>query len=408
MANRNDKSSRAWDAVLEADPQIARSIGKDGIAEVTAAQIKEFREPRLMTKHDCVGQVPAPLAENGWNVLSTSRSSYVVGEFNVFSKFPELFESARPEFCDFPQLETLDIDHISSEANAINALLIAGILDRFLGTEGLIEAFNGRMGTDQFDFRIDRNGGRTLQVEVRGAQLEIDGGFESDDCVAILEAKNVIHDDFNVRQLYYPFRKYSSFVSKPIRLVFSQYTNLQYNLFEFEFSDPGDFSSLNFVRGSSYTFEDDRVTADDVWGVWARTRVVTDDNVTTASTRIPFPQADRIDRIFALMEFLSGHVDGASTEEIAKHMGTVGRQANYYPAAAEYLGLVERGRNATRLTPRATTLLAKNRRDRFLGIAEAMFEHEIFHRLYRRTVRSGSIPEKSFVIDVMRRLNVLG
>lgn len=402
-----DKSSEAWKRVFEANPRIAKSIERDGLCEVTASQIKKFREPRLMTKHDSTDGVPEPLAKNHWNVLSTSRSGYVVGEFDVFSKFPTI-SSSRPEFCDFPDYETLDIDHISSESNAINALVIAGILDRFIGTEDLVETFNGRMGTDCFDFNINRNDGGSLPITVRNAQLEIDGGFESDDCVVIIEAKNVLHDDFNVRQLYYPFRKYSRFVKKPIRLVFAQYTNLQYNLFEFKFDDPNNFSSITYLRGKSYTFEDDRITADDIWSVWQETKVVTDDNVDCMTEKLPFPQADRIDRIISLIEYLSDRPDGASTEEIAEHMGTVVRQANYYPSAAQYLGLVDRRPNVTALTVRAKKLLKGNRRNRFLEIVRAMFEHEIFHRLYSETVHSGNLPEKNHVIETMRELNVLG
>ena len=41
---------------------------------------------------------------------------------------------------------------------------------------------------------------------MKNAQCEIDGGFENDNDVIIMEAKNVINEDFHVRQLYYPFR----------------------------------------------------------------------------------------------------------------------------------------------------------------------------------------------------------
>jgi hypothetical protein len=47
-----DKSSEAWKRVFEANPRIAKSIERDGLCEVTASQIKKFREPKLMTKRD--------------------------------------------------------------------------------------------------------------------------------------------------------------------------------------------------------------------------------------------------------------------------------------------------------------------------------------------------------------------
>lgn len=408
MADKYTKSSEAWKHLLEKNPSIEASIANSDICSVSADLIKKYREPRLMTKHDTIDMVPEPLRKSQWNVLSTSRSSYAVGEFDVFKKFPALPLDG-PEVCILPNFETLDIDSISSEANAINALNISGILNHFLNTDNLVQTFNGRMGPGCFDFQISRKGGGLLDIAVRHAQLEIDAGFENDDYIVIVEAKNVVHEDFNIRQLYYPLRKYNAFVDKPIRLVFSQYTNLQYNLFEYVFDSISYFSSLKCINSASYTFEDDSITSDDVYDVWLNTEVLTDDSVESNDRSVPFPQADRIDRIFSLMEFLSDYPDGVTTEDIAEHMETVIRQANYYPAAAAYLNLVEHPkRNITRLTDRGRNLLRKNRRKRLLGIASAIFEHQIFHQLYGETLHTAQLPDRRHIEDTMHKLNVLG
>lgn len=361
-----------------------------------------------MTKHDSIEWVPEPLRKLKWNVLSTSRSSYAIGGFDVFRQLPDA-SGIRPEFFEFPDFETLDIEHITSESNAINALSISGILNKFLGTENLVETFNGRMGTGEFDFRINGNDGRPISLAVKNAQLEIDGGFESDDCVVILEAKNVLHDDFNVRQLYYPYRKYHEFVKKPIRLVFSQYTNLRYNLYEVRFKDVDDFNSLVVVNVASYTFKDDKITADDIQSVWCKTDVLFDDNVDHIhGARIPFPQADKVERIFSVLEFLYANPEGATSAQIANHMEVTGRQGNYYPSAALYLGLIERDEDhLLKLSRRAQTLLKGDRKTRLLGVVSAMFEHAVFHQLYEETVKNGEIPSKSRVIEVMRQYNVI-
>lgn len=402
-----DKTNAAWEAYLNANPWIEQKIIKSGFCEVTADSIKKFREPRLMTKHDSNDGVPKPLSDRGLNVLSASRRSYYLGDLEVFEAFPDT-SGLKPEFCDLPGYETLDIEHISSESNAINALVIGGILDRFLNEYDTVETFSGRMGTGSFGFEIARRNGTHAHLDVKNAQLEIDGGFENDHSVIIMEAKNVIHSDFNVRQLYYPFRKYSSLVSKPIRLVFSQYTNLTYNLFEYEFTEPMDFSSIRLLQMASYTFEEDNITADDVWWTWNNTKVLYSDDYRT-SRPIPFPQADKIDRIFALMEFLSGYPDGASTDKITEFMGTVERQAAYYPSAGIYLGLFERPRKGmTALTKRALELLGfKRRSDRLLKLASFIFEHKIFHDLYGMSIKNGSIPEKQEIVHAMSELYVI-
>lgn len=383
-----------------------REIQRKGYCEVKASTIKEVREPRLMTKHDSKDGLPAPLDKKHLNVLSVSRSSYLLGEFDVFEKFPEK-KPVRATFCELPDFETLRIDNITSESNAINALIISGALDRFLGTEGTVETFNGRMGTGQFDFSIGLRRRDPLWVEVNSAQLEIDGGFENDECVVIMEAKNVIHDDFNIRQLYYPFRKYRAFVHKPIRLVFSQYNNLTYTLYEYEFADVDDFNSIQLLNSASYTFEDDSITADDIMRIWHETQPIYDDSEHKIA-ETPFPQADKIERVFGLMEFLLDMPDGATTSEVAEYMGTVERQAAYYPAAGVYLGVFDRKRNNVRLSPQGYVLIRKNRQGRLLEMVKLMFRHEIFHRLYRDAVfKYCDVPPRDAVMRAMDELHVL-
>ena len=403
-----EKTAPAWNELFAAHPEIMRKVERTGLCEVSAKTIKQFREPRLMTKHDSIDGVPVPLKERGLNILAISRSAYVLGDFEVFEALPDTADM-RPEFRDIPTYETLDIDHISSESNAINALVISDILDDFLGEQDTVETFNGRMGTGNFDFEIARHGGGHSHIEVNGAQLEIDGGFENWQSVIIMEAKNVLHPDFNVRQLYYPYRKYSAFVRQPIRLLFSQYTNLTYHLFEYEFQDPRDYSSIKLVRKKAYTFEDSRISADDVWYIWNGEKVIFDDDRSKHDGLPPFPQADKVERILSLVEFLSGRPDGAATDEITEFMGTVERQAAYYPSAGIYLGLFEKPKlGTTRLTDEAWNLLKlRNRSDRLLRVAQLMFRHKIFHDLYGKALKLGNVPDKNDVVAVMVEMNVI-
>lgn len=59
------------------------------------------------------------------------------------------------DYVELPEYETIDVNNISSEANAINVLILSGILDDFLEDEETVETFNGRMGTGEFDFVVD-------------------------------------------------------------------------------------------------------------------------------------------------------------------------------------------------------------------------------------------------------------
>lgn len=398
------KTNEAWRKILDANPLILRKVSNGGVYEIAAKEIKRYREPRLMTKHDSEHLVPEPLRANDLNVLPISRSAYILGDFKLFHKFPDVTD-IRPQLRTLPDFETLTPDNITSESNAINALIAAGILDDFLGEEGVTETFNGRMGTGDFSFWVDRKLNPPAHISVSGAQLEIDGGFETAESVIIMEAKNVPHPDFHVRQLYFPYRKYAALVKKPIRLVFSQYFDQTYYLYEYEFTEIENYSSIRLVKTAAYTFDDRRITSSELWQAYLDTPMRTDDNY--ARSTITFPQADRVERIFALMERLKTEPEGLHTKYITEFMGTTGRQAAYYPTAGRWLGLFEHGEKGyTMLTARGEKIAKLNHRERQLAVAKLMFEHEILRRCFRHAYTTGEIPTQQKIMNWMRELQV--
>lgn len=378
------------------------------VYEISAEEIKRYREPRLMTKFDTSESVAAPLRERHLNVLPLSRHSYGVGRFELYEKFPNV-ANVRPSPLSLPDYETLRVDNLTSESSAINALMVSHALEEFLGEEdcGFVETFNGRMGTDAFDFNVKMYGTpQPALVHVDRAQLEIDGGFESERSVTIMEAKNVRNNDFNVRQLYFPFRKYFDVVHKPIRLVFSQYTNLTYYLYEYEFEDWDFYSSVHLLDVRAYTFEDRQISMSDLRHVWESVKTIIDDNQETAP--FPFIQADRFDRVISLAERLSSAPGNVmTTDEVTVFMGTVERQASYYSAAGEYLGLFDHPeRGLVELTPVAKKLLELGYRNRQLAYAELILEHEVFHKSFETVLSTGTLPEREDVVRLMLELNV--
>lgn len=117
-----------------------------------------------------------------------------------------------------------------------------------------------------------------------------------------MEAKNVIHSDFLVRQLYYPFRVYknNNGITKDIPLVFSIYSNQIYRLYEYKFNTLNDYSSIDLVQKKYYSLQDTNITLDDLKRVRNETSVTTDDNMNISE--IPFPQANSFDRVINLLD----------------------------------------------------------------------------------------------------------
>jgi len=404
--SRDMTVEEAWSALLSRY-NIAQEVEQNGIFHITAAQIKEYKEPRIMAKWDSSEILPQSLKSNKLNILPDSRSSYVIGDFILYQEIPELTE--RVEQMTQVQLgeyETIDVNNITSEANAINVLVLSGILDDFLEASDTVATFNGRMGTGCFNYEVDTHRSIKRRISVNNAQCEIDGGFENTNDVVILEAKNVLHKDFHVRQLYYPYRLWREKVNKPIRLIFSIYSNMIYRLFEYRFNTLEDYSSIELVRTKNYSLQDVHITLEDLMEVRRNTVVTKSDSIEGAD--VPFIQADSVNRLISLLENMENNP--MTKEQIIELMEFVERQYDYYVSAGIYLGIFERviGSRMVKLTRIGESLCRMNYKERQLKLVSLMLEHQIFSDFFDYVIANGDQPSKQEVCSRMRELNVCG
>ena len=412
-------TAEAWEKLLE-KYNIVQEINEHGLFHIKANQIKEFKEPRLMSKWDSSEQLPKPLKDNKINILPDSRGSYVLGDFLLYEEIPELKAHVnKMTFINLPEYETIDIDNITSEAKAINVLILSKILDDFLSTDENVATFNGRMGTGVFEFNVNTIKRQKKHINVNNAQCEIDGSFENNQSVVILEAKNVVHKDFHIRQLYYPYRLWSRRAKKPIRLVFSIYSNKIFRLFEYEFEDINDYSSIKLVQTKNYSLEDTKITKEDLKKVKENTTIKNDDNMNNKNYP-PFIQANNFDRIVSLLENM--YDNPMSDEEIANlmHFGfTLNngkaeyRQSQYYFNAGKYLGLFEKknnidGKKVTYLTELGEKLYHMKYKERQLKLVSLILEHQIFYEYFDSFIENEKLPPEEDIKRRMRELNVCG
>lgn len=398
----------AWQKLIDKYDIINR-IAVDGVFHIKASEIKEFKEPRLMAKWDCTAALPSVFKSNMLNILPESRNSYVLGDFLLYEEIPELTENVnKMDYVELPEYETIDINNISSEANAINVLILSGILDDFLEEEGTVETFNGRMGTGEFEFVVNTVRGNKQKISVKNAQCEIDGGFENENNVIIMEAKNVLNEDFHIRQLYYPYRLWRNKVSKPIRLIFSIYTNMIFRLFEYRFVDENDYSSIKLVKTKNYSLQDTSIEIEDLIEVRENTKVVYQDNQ-DEDLQVPFIQANSFERVISLLENMKDNP--MTTEQIAMLMEFDERQSDYYYNAGAYIGLFEKKREDRQtkvfLTRLGEEVFSLNYKKRQLKFVELILQHQIFANCFDMVVESGGdMPDKEIIENLMREYNV--
>ena len=158
------KNDIAWEQLFD-EYNIISEINKKGKFEITAKQINEVREARLMTKFDHKVNLPQIFTENELSILPITRGSYIISKFEAYKNFeninPEIIRVKFPEY-----ITSIDYDNISSEAMAINCAYVSGIIRDFVEDEGLVPTVSGRMSSDLFDFKIKNINDIDMKIKV--------------------------------------------------------------------------------------------------------------------------------------------------------------------------------------------------------------------------------------------------
>lgn len=414
MPSKETKNDRAWKKLFE-KYNILEKINKDGYFEITSTQINEFREARLMTKFDNQKTLPNLFKEHKISILPKTSSSYILANFSLYEPIQEI--SSPIEYKEFPSyIESIDYNHINSEAIALNCAYISRIFNDFLENDEdeILPAVDGKMNSGKFTFVVnDINNGKTHSVSVDRAGIEIDAGYESSKDLVLIEAKNVIADDFLIRQLYYPFRLWKDKVSKKVRTLFMQYSNGIFNLYEYEFKEPNNYNSLVLIKSKRYGIisqEEMEISFEDINLVYENISFVKE-------PEIPFPQADSFKRVITLLEMLD--TDSIKTkDEITEEFQFDPRQTDYYFNAGKYLGFLEEDeivveekkksvkKRIIKLTKRGKHLFEVNYKNRQLEFARAILEHKVFYKVFEDSIDSFIIPEKTKIIEYMQNSNL--
>jgi hypothetical protein len=397
--------SNNWEEIFNRY-NIVQRVEREGYADLTAAELKAIYEPRLLTKVDHSHQLPTVMKNHGLSILTLSASTWRVGPFNIFQTLPEwktpdhtVASRSLPSW-----LESLSLEGLTGEGAVMNAAAASGMLDEFCGEE-LVSTITGKGRSGDFSFTVDGGPNGKTNIDVRGAQIEIDAGFEGRTGLFLFEAKKHRAIDFNVRQLYYPFRAWNQRVRKPIRPVFLTFANGVFDLTEYRFTDPNNFSSSEivshsrFMLGAGLPKEEEIVQA-------AKSAKIQPTQRVQPPKDIPFPQADDFERIIDLVEFLA---DSPRTlEDITSEYEFAPRQSDYYFNAARYLGLAEvvrgeDGKNYRQATALAEEIIKLPYRQRQVRLAELILAIDPISEIYLNWVSKGETPHLDKVEELFTK-----
>lgn len=355
-------------------------VDANGIHRITATAINTKREARLMTKFDHVVNLPQIFEHNGLAILPDSRSSYVIGRFDCYAKVDQAFTEPVIDRTFPDWIQSLTSNNLYSESAALLCAQHAELLADVLEEPVSLTVF-GRMSTGEFDFSIlAKQGGATVRqpLTVDRAQCEIDGGFEGPGTFAIVEVKNQEVEDFHVRQLYYPYRLWrGKLQSKRVVPVFLTYSNEIFTFSVYDFERPEDYNSLALVKRVRYQIVPTEIEIGNIRRLLKQTQVQPEPQ------GVPFPQADRFERVIDMLTRLRANSGALTQEDVTTNYAFDLRQTQYYTNAGRYLGLIERGEEAGSgvfytLTAAGMQLMNKTPRARNLALIELLLTRQVF------------------------------
>ncbi|MDR2384868.1 MAG: transcriptional regulator [Tannerella sp.] len=350
-----------------------------------------------MTKFDHRSQLPKLFIDNKLSILPTSRGAYEIGVFETFCDFNKEEVEVTP--INFPIfLESIDYKDITSESTAINCAFVSKILHDFTGEENLLPTVSGRMSSSLFNFKINSAKG-LFNVRVDNSQIEIDGGYEGDNSLNLIEAKNYISDDFLIRQLYYPYRLWNNKITKQVRPIFLTYSNGIFHLREYEFTEAELYNSIRLIKHKKYTVQEEgAINVEAIQKILDSVRI-------TKEPELPFPQADSFERVINLCELLKQR-GFLSKEEITQNYVFDSRQTDYYANAAKYLGLIENtcenGQTECTLTKMGLQIFNVSITDRQLEFVKLILSHKAFKNTLKLYFDKGNVPSKNEIVEIMK------
>lgn len=388
----------AWENLFD-KYHILSEIERNGQFIISANQIKEFREPRLMTKFDHKVNLPAIFAANNLSILPITRGDYIISSFSAYKEFDE--PNTEVKRISIPaHIQSLMPQFLVSEAIALNCANACGILNDFLEDDELVPTVSGRMSSGGFRFDIDTAFGPKC-ITVNNSQIEIDAAYEGIHYLSLFEAKRDLSDDFLIRQLYYPFRVWSGRVTKTVKPVFLIFSNGVFNLYQYQFENPQNYNSLHLVKQKNYIIATEIGLAD-IENLLRTVPLVHEPDIS-------FPQADRMSRIVNLIELLNEKP--MSKQDITSEYAFDERQTNYYTDAGRYLGLIDKSRDSDgvilfQLSALGRRVMELEYKERQLAIVSQILAHKVFNETLRLHLECGEMPDKQTIVQIMKRSNL--
>ena len=362
MTGRQD----AWQNIF-AKYKLLDKVKRDSYADISANEIKavDGKEPRIMTKVDCREMLPTIMSENGLSILAIRNGLYRIAKTDPFI---DIEEEVATDIIEVPPPANklcLNPFDITRESAALDLSAVSGILTQVFGEAGDL-VVRGRIFGD-INFLLDE-----IAYDVKGVQIEVDGGYEGDSSINLIEAKNSYRSNISIRQLLYPQLYWQKEVNnkKAVRcfVLYHQGELLRYIPYVYKgdgkgYADHANEKAFRFTR----TAADFSLSA-------------ISEGAGPINTKVPFPQADKFEKVDYIIVTL-GEEGGLSKSQISTMFNMVSRQIDYYTNTLRWMGLATMSKDGIiKLTDKGKEIARLSFHKRMRAMAKIIFSDPIFNR----------------------------
>ena len=372
---------KAWHDIFE-DLPIDSVIETDGFYDIRSKTIKNYFEPRIACKIDFREKTPKALSERNLSLLAIENGTYRIAKTDPFVdiNITEHINSSGnlPRSFRFPDhIETLSPNNITSESKALDAALTSKMLDDVFQDEVNI-ILRGREHTTSFDFSLPTNQNQPVNYHIDKVQIEVDGGYEGRKGIYLVEAKNELHNNINIRQLLYPQlhykQRFSTSKSITTYIMFYEIETQYFHFFPFWYH-----LDQYGIDDSRYQccvlYEHDKEEKSPSWQKLQSVRI----NLKLTDVAVPFPQANNFHKVLTCFCDLR-NAGELTTQELFQNHSIVPRQFDYYLNALRWMRLVEKEGTSCRLSELGSRLGNYPDTDIVFEMAKIVFSNDLFHK----------------------------
>lgn len=253
-------NSKSWKKIFD-DYKILEHDFNESPFPLSAAQIKKAcqkfkqtgeKEVRILCKQDSRESRPDVFKKHNLFLLPVKNGYYNIIKGEGYIDIPNIKE----ETVVYTSKLTFPLDSVKigdSEMQHLDYAYAASLIRTFMDDDTLVLTIRGRKYTPEFDFYI----GRQL-IKVSSVQTEVDAGYEGENQIVLVEAKNFSATNVIIRQLFYPFRQWQKHTKKKVVTLFFDKAPGEdvYSIWQFEFTDVKNYNSIKLIRSGKFRIEE--------------------------------------------------------------------------------------------------------------------------------------------------------